>query len=83
MHPYQPNQYQPQSLNPNPNTNNNFLKPQNNSIPFSQPQFAQQGFLSPQGAGFNGNRNVYASTIQASTSSSNLSRPGGFGLGKL
>jgi hypothetical protein len=85
MDPYQPNQFGQNNNNPNnnnPNPNNNF-KPQNNPYPFTQPQFANQGFLSPQGGSFAPNRNVYASTIQASTSSNNLSRPAGMGLGKL
>lgn len=80
MYPYQNNQYNP---NTNTNNNTNLPRPQQNPNPFSQPQFANQGFLSPQAGSFNANRGVYASTIQASTSSSNLSKPGGFGLGKL
>lgn len=76
MYPYnQPNQ-------PNNNQNNQLnsnTRPQG-SNPFLQPQYANQGFLSPQGA--MGNRNVYASTIQASTSSSNL-KGAGFGLSRL
>jgi hypothetical protein len=78
MHPYQPNNpNQPNNYNNNPN--NNFIKPQSNPNSYpQQPQFTNQGFMSSQ-SGFNPNRNVYASTIHASTSSSNLSRPGGFG----
>lgn len=84
MYPYQNNQYAPNNQQPNPNINqnsNNLLRPPNN--PYVPPQFINQGYLSPQGGSFNANRGVYASTIQASTSSSNLSKPGGFGLGKL
>jgi hypothetical protein len=63
----------------NPVTSNgNSFKPPPSFNPFQQPQTANQGFLSPQA----GSSNVYASTIHASTSSSNLSK-GGFGLGKL
>lgn len=63
----------------NNNTNsNNFAKTTFNLQP---PQFSNQGFLSPQGGTFSSNRGVYASTIQASTSSNFSST--GFGLGKL
>ena len=65
---------------------NHSNQPQNHTPsynPYSQPQYAHQGFLSPQGGSAALNRNMYASTIQTSTSSSGLSKPGGFGLGKL
>lgn len=66
--PYQPGQ-------PSGNPHN---KPPSSNQSYQPPSF-NQGFLSPQGLA--NNKNVYASTIQASTSSSNLK--GGFGLGKL
>jgi hypothetical protein len=53
---------------------NQTKSPNVNQLP--PPQFSNQGFLSPQAGWFNMNRNVYASTIHASTSSSNLSKPG-------
>ena len=62
--------------NPNPN------RPSQNFNSLQAPQFSNQPFMSPQGSAFTANRNVYASTIHASTSSSNISRPS-FGLGKL
>ncbi len=61
------------NLNPKPPQNFNSLQ---------APQFSNQGFSSTQNPAFSANRNVYASTIHASTSSSNLSKPS-FGLGKL
>ena len=72
-HPIQSNGV---SSNPNP------TRPPQNFNSLQVPQFSNQPFLSPQGSTFNANRNVYASTIHTSTSSSNLSRPS-FGLGKL
>lgn len=62
------------------NQNNNRSSHNFNSL--QAPQFSNQTLLSPQGSAFNANKNVYASTIHASTSSSNLSRPS-FGQGKL
>lgn len=65
-----PNYIKPQGNQPN-NTNNNQAKSPQTFAPFIQPpQFINQPFLSPQGQSFNPNRNVYASTIQPSTSSS-------------
>jgi hypothetical protein len=65
------------------NANNNPNKPQQGLNSFQQPQFANQGFIGSQGASSANNRGVYASTIHASTSSSNLSKGGGFGLSRL
>jgi len=70
------------SFQPGQAPNNNPNRPSQSGSPFLQPQYQNQGFMSPQGNSFGSNRGVYASTIQTSTSSSNLSK-GGFGLGKL
>jgi hypothetical protein len=63
-------------------SNQNPNRPSQNFNSLQAPQFSNQPFLSPQGSAFTANKNVYASTIHTSTSSSNLSRPS-FGLGKL
>lgn len=84
MYPFQPNQYgQSTPNNQQNNVPTNNPKPHPNSYPFIQQQFVPQGFSNPQVATFAQNRNVYASTIQTSTSSNNLNRPAGMGLGKL
>jgi hypothetical protein len=79
-------------MHPHPNhpfttahsSNSNYSNaPKTNTHTFSQPQFANHPFLSPQANQFPNNRNVYASTIQVSTSSNALNRPAAMGLGKL
>ncbi len=78
-----PNQSNPVSQFPD-KANNNQLRPPPSFAPnLQQPQYANQGFLNPQAQSFNPNRNVYASTIQLSTSSSNPSKQGFSGLSKL
>lgn len=67
--PYQPGQ----QTSGNPNN-----KPPSSNHAYQPPSF-NQGFLSPQGS--MNNKNVYASTIQTSTSTTNLKN--GFGLGML
>lgn len=65
-----------------PSSNINPTKSPQTLNPFQQGQFGNQAFLSPQAGSFGGTKNVYASTIHASTSSSNLSNPRS-GFGKL
>lgn len=80
MYPSGQNSYPLQGNGLGSNLNPN--RPSQNFNSMQAPQFSNQPFLSPQGSPFTANRNVYASTIHAFTSSSNLSRPS-FGLGKL
>jgi hypothetical protein len=82
MHPSSQSNHQYNQINSNyPNTNTS-KSPQSYN-PFSHHLHSNQGFLSPQGGSFSSKQSVYASTIQPSTSSSNLTGQGGFGLGKL
>lgn len=79
-----PNYSNPQNSQPINNPNNNLGKsPQSFAAYIHQPQLNSQPFQSPQVQSLNANRNVYASTIQPSTSSSFSSKQGISGFSKL